>query len=322
MNRMVHSSLAICAEGEELRGLELLNFTPLLKEQLMRLRLRLTWGAFLRGTLYSAVFAMTQQATAGSFFLDGSTLPPDTDPRNDLVNGNPKVVGDFDWFTDAPDTTQRPNQPTANNTTPVDSNFRVVQGDPAVPNVIGQYAPLGAGNKGLYMASRGSSTNNGTNSQRQEVEYQLGAGDNAQTLGARFQVLRVNNASVPTDGYAFHPGLGLLELGASGTSAFAALTVNDDGSDHYRYDVVQVRPFASGAQLATNISPLNSSLAAGNTSQTSGGWMDAWIYTDNTGNVEVELKDEFLNAIVYHATFNGLPGNTAGSFGSAFFVRS
>ena len=47
--------------------------------------------------------------------------------------------------------------------------------------------------------------------------------------------------------------------------------------------------------------------------------MDAWIYTDNTGNVEVELKDEFLNAIVYHATFNGLPGNTAGSFGSAFF---
>ena len=206
-------------------------------------------GAFLRGTLYSAVFAMTQQATAGSFFLDGSTLPPDTDPRNDLVNGNPKVVGDFDWFTDAPDTTQRPNQPTANNTTPVDSNFRVVQGDPAVPNVIGQYAPLGAGNKGLYMASRGSSTNNGTNSQRQEVEYQLGAGDNAQTLGARFQVLRVNNASVPTDGYAFHPGLGLLELGASGTSAFAALTVNDDGSDHYRYDVVQVRPFASGGTV-------------------------------------------------------------------------
>ena len=50
--------------------------------------------------------------------------------------------------------------------------------------------------------------------------------------------------------------------------------------------------------------------------------MDAWIYSDNTGKVEVELKDEFLNAIVYHATFNGLPGNTAGSFGSAASWRT
>lgn len=257
------------------------------------------------------------------FYLDGSSLPPDTDPSY-----SPGPPGTWDWYNTNPYPQTfgfPPNPPVAPYNTsqtplgpgsgpPLDPSRGPHNDDRIITGTSEPASRLANNNSGIFMTKNArdggpSQTINGTTYSfdgiKNQYEYTFGT-DAVATLTSRFKIDWTNNQTGVNNGDA------LLSLQV-GQGAGIALTVHDEGyhsgnPDHYSLELIQYGGLPAGSNFVSLATPQLIDPRPGQSfAQSSPGYFTTQLIVDSTNHsAELRLWDEFTGKI-FDQTFSNLP---------------